>query len=129
MVLGHYGRWVSLEELRDACGITRDGSNALAIKRAAARYGLQVRARRAEPDELQAMTFPLIVFWRFNHFLVVEGWNGTSWYLNDPAAGHRTCTSEEFDEAFTGVALQLTPGPDFRRGGRAPPRWPGWRAT
>jgi NHLM bacteriocin system ABC transporter peptidase/ATP-binding protein len=120
MVLGHYGRWVPLEELRDACGINRDGSNALAVKRAAERYGLEARAQRGEPDALKQMTLPLIVFWRFNHFLVVEGWSGDEWYLNDPASGHRTCSAEEFDEAFTGIALQLTPGPEFLKGGHAP---------
>ena len=120
MVLGYHGRWVPLEELRDACGISRDGSNALAVKRAAERYGLEVRARRGEPEALKSMSFPLIVFWRFNHFLVVEGWSGDEWYLNDPAVGHRTCSAEEFDEAFTGIALELKPGPEFRRGGHAP---------
>lgn len=120
MVLAHYGRWVPLEDLRDACGISRDGSNALAVKRAAESYGLQVRARRGEPEALRSMSLPLIVFWRFNHFLVVEGWSGDTWYLNDPATGHRTCSAEEFDEAFTGIVLEVTPGPEFRRGGRPP---------
>lgn len=120
IILGHFGSWVSLEQLRDACGISRDGSNALAVKRAAESYGLQVKAKRTEPAALQAMTMPVVVFWRFNHFLVVEGWKPGTWYLNDPASGHRTCSEEEFNEAFTGIVLQFTPGPDFRKGGRAP---------
>ena len=120
IVLAHYGRWVSLEELRDACGISRDGSNARMVKDAAVQFGLQVRARRAEPETLKTMNLPVIVYWRFNHFLVVEGWTPKGWYLNDPAVGHRTCTDEEFDEAFTGIVLEPTPGPDFVRGGAAP---------
>lgn len=120
IVLAHYGKWVSLEELRDACGISRDGSNARMVKDAAVRYGLQVRARKAEPETVKTMTLPVIVFWRFNHFLVVEGWSRDGWYLNDPGLGHRTCTDAEFDEAFTGVVLEPVPGPDFVRDGRAP---------
>lgn len=120
IVLAHYGRWVSLEELRDACGISRDGSSGRMVAQAATEYGLTVRALRAEPAMLKSLALPLIVFWRFNHFLVVEGWSPSGWHLNDPAVGRRVCTDAEFDEAFTGVVLELTPGPDFVRGGRAP---------
>lgn len=120
IVLAHYGRWVDLEQLRDACGISRDGSNALAVKRAAQRYGMTVTARRCEPADLRHHDLPSIVFWRFQHFLVVEGWSAGQWYLNDPAVGHRTCSEEEFEQSFTGVALTMTPGPDFQRGGHRP---------
>lgn len=120
IVLAHYGRWVDLEELRDACGISRDGSNARAVKQAALGYGLEVSARRCEPEDLKRHPMPVIVFWRFQHFLVVEGWSRDGWYLNDPALGHRTCTEQEFDASFTGVALVMTPGPDFRPGGHRP---------
>lgn len=120
IVLAHFGKWVSLEDLRDACGISRDGSNAKAIKVAAQNYGMNVVARRCEPADLKKRSMPVIVFWRFNHFLVVEGWSPDGWYLNDPGQGHRTCSQEEFDESFTGVMLELTPGPDFVRGGKPP---------
>lgn len=120
IVLAHYGRWVPLAELRDACGISRDGSNAKQIKDAAIGYGLNVRARRCQPEGLGQLTLPVIVFWRFQHFLVVEGRSRHGWLLNDPALGRRTCPDDEFDESFTGIALELTPGPTFRRGGRAP---------
>ncbi|MDZ7576971.1 MAG: cysteine peptidase family C39 domain-containing protein [Candidatus Nanopelagicales bacterium] len=120
IVLAHYGKWVPLEELRDACGISRDGSNALAVKIAAQKYGMEVMARRSQPETLKTRTLPAIVFWRFDHFLVVEGWSPDGWYLNDPALGHRTCSDEEFDESFTGIVLEMTPGPEFVRGGRPP---------
>lgn len=120
IVLAHYGKWVDLEDLRDACGISRDGSNARAVKDAAIGYGMQVSARRCEPEGLKRQAMPAIIFWRFQHFLVVEGWSPDCWYLNDPALGRRTCTPEEFDESFTGIALIMTPGADFRPGGRRP---------
>lgn len=118
IVLAHYGRWVPLEELRDACGISRDGSNAKAIKIAAEEYGLEVRAKRCEIAGIKRMRLPLVVFWSFSHFLVVEGWGRDGWHLNDPGCGRRTCSPEEFSESFTGIVLEMKPGPGFRTGGK-----------
>lgn len=120
IVLAHYGRWVPLEELRQACGISRDGSNALSVKKAALSYGLEVSARRAPLEQLKKATLPVIIYWRFEHFLVVEGWSKDGWLLNDPALGHRSVSDQEFSESYTGIMLELTPGADFASGGSKP---------
>ena len=117
MVMASYGKFVPLDELRVACGVARDGSTAKNIVRAAREYGMTTKAYRREPEQLKGMTFPLIVHWRFSHFLVVEGYRAGVWYLNDPAMGPRLCDEEEFNEAFTGVVLELTPGESFQPGG------------
>lgn len=117
MVLASYGKHLPLEELRISCGVARDGSTARNVVAAGRGYGMDVRAYKREPEELKSMTFPLIVHWRFYHFLVVEGWFPGGWYINDPAMGPRTCDEKEFDESFTGVALQMTPGEGFEPGG------------
>ena len=120
MILARYGRWVPLEELRVRCGVSRDGSKAASMLRAAREYGLVARGFRRDPGRLFDLPFPMVVFWNFNHFLVVEGIQGHSVYINDPGEGPRRISLQEFDEGFTGVALAFAPGPEFRRGGVPP---------
>jgi len=120
IMLAYYKRVVPLAELRTKCGVSRDGSNAGALARAAEAYGLEVRGVSRELDEVREIPTPFIVFWDFNHFLVVEGFGRNKVWLNDPAVGHRKVTMAEFDRGFTGVALLMWPGEGFERGGKPP---------
>ena len=123
-VLGFYKRFVPLAELRRECGVSRDGSKASNLVKAARRYGLQAKGLTRQSDELPNIKAPFIVFWNFNHFLTYEGQHDGKVFLNDPAVGHRTVTQEEFDRSFTGVVLAMEPSEEFSPGGAPPRFWP-----
>ena len=119
-VLGYFGRWVPLTQLREKCEVSRDGSSAASIARAARHYGLEVGGLSVRADQLPKLPLPLILFWQFSHFLVLEGFDGRSFYLNDPATGRRRLSAEEFSKSFSGIALRFQRGPGFRPGGERP---------
>ncbi|MBK6659468.1 MAG: NHLP family bacteriocin export ABC transporter peptidase/permease/ATPase subunit [Proteobacteria bacterium] len=120
MVLAHHGRVVPLAELRRECGVSRDGSKASNVVKAARRYGLVAKGYSKSMESLASVTPPYIVYWNFNHFVTCEGFDAERVYLNDPAMGHRSVTHAEFDRAFTGVVLVFEPGPEFKPGGQLP---------
>ena len=120
IVLAHYGRWEPIEKLRDACGVSRDGTSAADIVRAARKFDLEVSGWRKQISQLHDIALPAILFWEFNHFLVLEGIDRGRYHLNDPANGRRTVSEETFDRSFTGVVLTAKPGPNFRVGGSRP---------
>ena len=120
MILAYHGRWVPLETLRVRCGVSRDGGNAANMLRAAREFGLTARGFRAEREKLFDFPFPMVIFWEFNHFVVLEGIRGGRVYINDPTEGPRRLGREEFDESYAGMCFAFEPDAGFRRGG-APP--------
>jgi NHLM bacteriocin system ABC transporter peptidase/ATP-binding protein len=117
IILGYHGRHEPLEQLRVRCGVGRDGAKVSNLLRAARSFGMQATAWSTEAAELPKLKMPFMVFWNFNHFVVVEGFADGMAYLNDPASGRRQVRAEDFAAAFTGVVLTFEPDADFKTGG------------
>ncbi len=114
MILAYYEKWVPLEQVRYDCAVSRDGSNARNIMKAARNYGLEAGGFKLEPEILKKKgTFPCIIHWNFNHFVVLCGFSGKFAYINDPARGNLKVSMEEFDRAFTGACILIVPDDDF----------------
>ncbi len=119
MILAYYGKWIPLEQVRADCGVSRDGSNAKNILKAARNYGFTAKGYRYEPEALRHNgTFPCIIHWNFNHFVVLCGFRGNKAVINDPAKGTYSVSMETFDKSFTGICLMFAPGEDFVPSGK-----------
>lgn len=118
IILAYYGKWLPLEELRIDCGVSRNGSNALNIVKAAQNYGLESKGYRKEVADLFELDTPAILFWEYNHFVVLEGFSKKKVFINDPAVGPRSVSYEELDQAFTGILLTFSPTDQLETGGK-----------
>ena len=120
IVLEYHGCHLPLSEIRQACGVSRDGSDAANLVRAAKRFGLEAKGFKKGLSALQTVPLPAVVFWNFNHFLVLDGIEADRFWINDPATGRRSVDLEEFDRCYTGVVLTMEPGEAFVRSEKRP---------
>jgi NHLM bacteriocin system ABC transporter peptidase/ATP-binding protein len=121
MILASHQRWIPLEELRVQCGVSRDGSKASNLVKGARQLGMDARGFKYDTvEDLYELEYPVILFWNFNHFVVLEGFEDGKAWINDPAQGPRAVPLEELDRAFSGIVLTFVPRPDFEPGGQRP---------
>ena len=119
MVMAYYGKWVPLEQVRVDCGVSRNGSNAKNICRAAAKYGFKTKGYAYNVKKLKEKgKFPAIIHWGGGHFVVLDGFRGNKAILNDPAKGLVKVDLETFDKIFTGIYIEISPDEGFEPGGK-----------
>ena len=125
MIAAYYKKWIPLTQVRADCGVSRDGSVAKNILNAARSYGFDAAGYKLEPESIEALTFPMIIHWNFNHFVVLCGIDRKKGkvYINDPARGKVTVSMQEFDESFTGIALTAVPNETFKPEGKPKSVW------
>ena len=121
MILAYYGKWVPLEQVRADCGVSRDGSKASNVLKAARSYGLAAKGMTFSTDALRRKgSFPCILFWNFNHFVVLRGFKGKYAFINDPARGQVKVPLDQFEESFTGIVLLFEKTDALEEGGSKP---------
>ena len=119
MVMAYYSKWVPLEEVRLACGVSRDGTSAKNMYLAAQQYGFDVKAFRMSPDAIKKeASYPCIIHWNMNHFVVLNGFRGRYAYINDPARGVVKVSMDEFDNSFTGIVIIPVPSENYEPSGK-----------
>lgn len=120
MIAAYYKKWIPLTQVRSDCGVSRDGSIAKNMINAGRAYGFKAAGYKVEPSAIEELTFPVILHWNFNHFVVLCGIDKekNKVYINDPARGKVIVTMEEFDRSFTGIALSFVPDENFEQGGK-----------
>ena len=119
MVMAYYSKWVPLEEVRLACGVSRDGTSAKNMYLAAQQYGFDVKAFRMSPDAIKKeCSYPCIIHWNMNHFVVLNGFRGRYAYINDPARGVVKVSMDEFDNSFTGIVIIPVPSENYEPSGK-----------
>ncbi len=119
MILAYYGKWLPLEQLRSDCGVSRDGTSVKNILVAARSYNLTAKAFAFTNDSIRTnATFPCIIHWNNNHFVVLDGFTKSHAVLNDPAKGNIKVPLEEFNKSFTGLCIIMSPNENFEMGGK-----------
>lgn len=113
MLLAYHGKWLSIEQLRTDCGVSRDGSNARNIVLAARHHGMDAHGWQADIDHLPSLA-PAIIHWNHNHFVVFKGFHRGMAFINDPAIGSMAVSMKDFQRSYTGVAITSVPGDDFK---------------
>ena len=118
LLLAYYGKYVSIDELRYACGITRDGASCQKLIDAAKQYGLNLTFTNWDQESLlKSYSGPTILWWDFNHFLVFEGFHDSKFYLSDPSVGRRIVDHETFYSKYTDYCLTVEVSDDFVKSG------------
>lgn len=117
MILAHYGRWITLDQLREECGVDRNGASAQAVADAGEANGLSHEGLSLTTEALNGVSVPAMIWWRRSHFMVLEGAHGGKFYVNDPARGRYELRTDEFDEGYSGVVVTFQPKESFTKEG------------
>lgn len=117
-VLAYYGRWIALAQARIDCGVSRDGSKAGNILRAAQKHGLDAALCTGGVAELRECAYPCIVKWKDGKFAVLRGFKGNLVCLNDPERGDTRLEAGEFERVYENEYITAAPNAGFVPEGR-----------
>ena len=114
MISGYFGHETDLFTLRQKFSLSLKGMTLSRLIEMAGALGFQSRALRVELEGLRQLRTPCVLHWNMNHFVVLSEIRANQLVVHDPAVGERTFSLAEASRHFTGVALEVSPGPDFK---------------
>lgn len=119
MVLAYHGKQVNLNQVRRACGISRDGIDFSDIMRAGKKYGLDCRESQIPAEELaKDCSIPAILAWEKGQFVVLEGFKSDKAMLVHPARGRMRLSMEGLEKKYAGACIECVPGKEFEANGK-----------
>ncbi|TAM59018.1 MAG: peptidase domain-containing ABC transporter [Rhodanobacter sp.] len=121
MIAGYHGQHTELPALRRRFSLSLKGITLARLTEMAQSLGLACRPLRFELNELQQLQTPCILHWDLNHFVVLRKVSKHGVVIHDPAVGERTFKLDDLGKHVTGVAVEASKGPDFRRKKPEPP--------
>lgn len=121
IIAKHFGKFYSLQFMRDRCGITKEGVSLLDLSTGAESIGLRTLAIKCTiNDVVNSIPFPAILFWKNSHFVVVYHSDKKHIWVSDPAKGRIKYSHEEFKQGWyqkgekRGVLLAVEPTAEFK---------------
>ncbi len=118
MMLGYYGKFVPMEEMREVCHSSRNGSSAAQMTDAAARYGLASAVETKTVEELRGMELPVLVSWKKSYWCIITSIRKDIVSIADPAKGEIKMTVQKFTQLYNGKVIILSKNSDFEPGGK-----------
>lgn len=119
MMLGYHKRFVPIEEMREVCISSRNGSSPEQIAQAAEKYGLAATVENDIPaDRLREMKFPLMIRWKKRYYALIKSIKGDIATIVDPASGIYNITMQKLSVLFTGTVLSFRKNEQFIKGGK-----------
>jgi ATP-binding cassette, subfamily B, bacterial CvaB/MchF/RaxB len=115
MVANHHGHQLDITTLRNRYSVSLKGATLQQLMQLSIQLGLTPRALKLDLADLKNLRTPCILHWDMNHFVVLKKVHRNGITILDPAMGERRLPLDDVDKAFTGIALELTPGTEFKQ--------------
>ncbi|MGW8390097.1 peptidase domain-containing ABC transporter [Pseudoduganella sp. HUAS MS19] len=116
MVCSYWGHKTDIASMRRRFSVSLKGVTLKSLMAMATGVGLTPRPLKLGLEHVHELKLPCILHWDMNHFVVLKSLTRSHVVIHDPAVGERRVPLEEFSKHFTGVALELTPGSEFKKG-------------
>ena len=114
MIASYWGYKTDLTALRRSYPTSIRGVTLADLIAIAEHLNLVCRPLGLELEEIPQLRTPAVLHWNLDHFVVLKKIRRGKLIIHDPAKGRVTMTLAQASKHFTGVALEISPGSDFK---------------